>query len=267
MVLYILLFISLLTVFLAVFMSNERLSLAETTVDIIRTKMINYIEKKNAREIELLQLDVMLLVKQGLMSGASIGTLLMVILVGKIGPFSVLAIPVGILAGISLSSYLVSKNYITWQDNIVSGLPGLADFVPVFLEIPGVTIRSSLEKTLSLLYDPLKSEMEKVVSVISNTGKTKGALDDLSDRANNPTVTAICTRLKLAWFTSVKPDIFLDLREEIDYARELAITKSTSARKAYLVLVMLIGFIGLAVLFICPVINWFNNALARAFGG
>jgi hypothetical protein len=266
-ILYTILFASLFAVFLAVFMSNEKLSLAETTVDIIRTKMINYIEKKNGREIKLLELDVMALVKQGLLLGGSIGILLMVFLVGKTGSLSVLAIPAGMLIGIVLTSISVSKKYEKWQGDLVAGLPDLTDFVPAFLEIPGVTIRSALENGLSFLSNPLRAEMEHAVYEISRTGKTKEALDDLSYRADNPTITAICTRLKLAWFTSVKPDIFMDLREELDYARELAIAKSTTARKAYFMLVLLIGIVGMAVLFICPGINWFHNTLNKAFGG
>ena len=262
------LFVAVFVAVYALLVSGEQLSVAEATVDAVRSKVLEFIQhsRDNERIIDLLKLDVQQLVNKGFLAGLMFGLALLLITVKFLGPFSALMVPLGIVIGILVVSNTVSRSYKDWQEKILSDTPVLVDFLPAFLEIRGVSTRSALENTVPFLSGPLKEEMGDAVAKIKDTGSAKRVFRELGERVGNATVSAVCTRLSMAWDTSVTPDLFLDLSEEIGYARELSATRATTLKTLYFTLIALSGLLGLAFLAGYPVIVWFKGSMTHMFG-
>lgn len=267
-VLKIALFLSLFAAAYALLVSGEQLSVAEATVDAIRTKVIEFVQRSgnNERIIEILKLDVQRLVNKGFLAGLAFGAALLLATVKFLGPFSALMVPLGIIVGIVVVSNTVARSYKNWQEKILSDAPVLVDFLPAFLEIRGISTRTALENTVPFLSGPLKEEMAKAVAKIKDTGGAKGVFRELGERVGNATVSAVCARLSMAWDTAVTPDLFMDLSEEIGYARELSAARATTMKTLYFTLIALAGLFGLVFLAGYPAFMLFRGMMAHMFG-
>ncbi|MCL6479396.1 MAG: hypothetical protein K6T65_13475 [Peptococcaceae bacterium] len=249
--------------------SGERLSVAEATVDAVRSKVLEFIRKNrdNERIIDILKLDVEQLIKKGFLAGLMLGLTMLAVMVKFLGPFSALMVPLGIAVGILVVNNTISRSYKQWQEQVLGDAPVLADFLPAFLEIGGVSTRAALENTVPFLTGPLKEEMADAVAKIKDTGAAKNVFRELGERVGNATVSAVCARLSMAWDTTVTPDLFMDLSEEIGYARELSAARATTMKTLYFTLIALSGLFGLLFLAGYPALVSFKNMMSHMFGG
>lgn len=263
------LFSSIFAAVYSLLVSGERLSVAEATVDAVRSKVLEFIQssRDNERIINILKLDMEQLLKKGFLAGLMFGLTMLVVTIKFLGPFSALMVPLGIAVGVLVVSNTISRSYKEWQERILSDAPVLADFLPAFLELRGVSTRTALENTVPFLSGPLKEEMADAVSKIKDTGAAKKVFRELGERVGNATVSAVCARLSMAWDTTVTPDLFMDLSEEIGYARELSAARATTMKTLYFTLIALSGLIGLLFLAGYPAFMSFRGMMSHMFGG
>lgn len=263
------LFLSIFAAAYSLLVSGEQLSVAEATVDAVRTKVLEFIRRSgdNERIIDILKLDVQQLVNKGFLAGLMFGVTMLVVTIKLLGPFSAVMVPLGVITGVLVVSNTVSRSYKDWQEKILSDAPVLVDFLPAFLEIRGISTRTALENTVPFLSGPLKEEMADAVAKIKDTGGAKTVFRELGERVGNATVSAVCARLSMAWDTTVTPDLFMDLSEEIGYARELSAARATTMKTLYFTLIALSGLFGLLFLAGYPALVSFKNMMSHMFGG
>lgn len=262
------LFLGIFVALYNVVIDAEGFSILDSSVDAVRTKIIDYLERgDNRRKLDVLGLSPGRFIKAGFMFGFFAGCLGFVLLVGFIGPVALVFIFVGVSAGVFLADLALNQAYRKWQEGIQEGIPLLVDFLPAFLDVKGVTIRDALENTVSFLSEPLKSEMGNAVAEIKRNGNAQEVFSRLKARSDNPVVGAICTRLAMSWETTVTTEIFLDLRQEIEQSREEAAARVTTAMKMKGLGGVFIGLIGLAFLAGYPGFLLAIKMMSHAFGG
>lgn len=269
MVFSIVLFICIFVVMYSVFVSpSGDLSIAETTVDVVRSKLIEYLERGEHRKIiETMKLDTGAMLKKGFIIGVLIGILLLLLTIHAMGSLSLSMFFVGMILGILAVDMSIRRSYREWRQNMAMGIPSLIDFLPAFLEIKGMTVFSALKSTLSFIPEPLKSEIGYTVTRIGNTGDYAGALNRLSARINDPVLGAVCARLSATWESEVSPDLFLDLSQDIEGIRELIAAKATVIQKVVFVVVSIVGLIGLIFLAGYPAMIYLEKVVGKSFGG
>ncbi|MDA8337162.1 MAG: hypothetical protein M0Z41_19605 [Peptococcaceae bacterium] len=265
---YVILGVPLFTVIGAVFYPGPSLSPAEAVADVLRTRLAAYLERgDNRRKLGILGGGPGRYLRQGFLLGGLSGLLLFLLTFSRLRAFAGLFLLAGAGSGAILADLALRQRYTRWQDGIIMGLPVLVDFLPAFLEIRGVTVRDALAHTVDFLPEPLRGEMDDAVREIRRSGNARGTLEKMAARVRNPVMTAVCARLAMAWESAVTPALFLDLREEIAHARDLAALKATNGMKAMLALVVVIGLAGLVFIALYPAGIWLRDVLSGTFGG
>jgi len=244
------------------------LSAAEVTIDNIRFKAIQQLNSQGrAAKLKNLNKDAVEFLKKSLLVCIGGGLLLTLLMLQPLGIYSAVFFLIALACVVIVAEASINHEYKKWQSDMVLGLPALVDFLPAFLETPSITTREALRNVIPFLSEPLRGEMERCVSAIERTGKAAQELLGLSSRVRDPVMEAVCTRLATTWDTTITPNLFQDLREEMVIVQEMAIAKSISKKKGLFVLVALVGITGLGILAGIPVfINIFKSASA-GFGG
>lgn len=243
------------------------MTMAEITVDNVRTSVLRRINSNGRWEkLNNLQKNAEGFLKRALIVGGLSGALLFIVTLGYLGPYSVAFLILGIAASVVIAEAAINHEYSVWQMDMVEGVPALIDFLPSFLETPGITTRAALEHTIPFVNGPLRGELEKTVGVIKRTGNARRELMILAARVRHPVMEAVCTRLATTWDATITPDLFSDLREEVANVQEMAAARSTTKKKGLFVAVVLAGIIGMCLLAGFPIISNILNSVSSGFG-
>ncbi len=264
----IIIFISLFIALVVAFVVEEQvdMTMAEITVDNVRSSMLRRINSDGRQEkLSNLEKNAGDFLKKAFIVGGAGGSLLFMISLGYFGIYSIAFLLIGIAASVLVAEASINYEYNRWQQNMVEGVPGLIDFLPSFLETPGITTRAALEYTIPFIPEPLKSEFIKTLNIIKRTGNAKKELMYLSARVRHPVMEAVCIRLA-TWDTVISPDLFSDLREEVANVQEMAAARATTKKKGMFVLVILLGIVGMILLLGFPILLNIFNSISSGFG-
>lgn len=265
--LFVFLFLALSFFFAA---SSEMLGLsaAEVTIDNVRFRALKQLNSQGrAAKLKNLDRDAGDFLKKSLLVCVAGGLLFTLLLFQPLGVYSVVFLLIALACVVLVAESAINHEYKKWQADMVIGLPALVDFLPAFLETPSITTREALRNVIPFLSEPLRGEMERCVSAIERTGYAARELLNLSSRVRDPVMEAVCTRLATTWDTTITPNLFQDLRQEMIIVQEMAIAKSISKKKGLFVLIALAGIAGLGILAGIPVfINVFSS-ISSGFAG
>ncbi len=265
----IIIFISLFIALVMAFVVEEQvdMTMAEITVDNVRSTMLRRINSDGRqKKLKDLEKDASDFLKRALIVGGAGGALLFMVSIGSLGIYSITFLLIGIAASVLIAEVSINYEYDKWQQDMVEGVPGLIDFLPSFLETPGITARAALEYTIPFIPEPLKSEFIKTLNIIKRTGNAKEELMYLSARVRHPVMNAVCIRLATTWDSAISPDLFLGLREEVANIQEMAATRATTKKKGMFVLVILLGIVGMILLLGFPILLNVFNSISSGFG-
>ncbi|MCF8010905.1 MAG: type II secretion system F family protein [Clostridiales bacterium] len=237
------------------------------TVDMVRNKLRQKVtEGDKAKKLAIINRTPEDIIKLGLFTG--IGLFLIVFFVGNIF-IGTWAIPIAIIssiAGIYLAEYMADNEYKKWQARLFEGVPVLVNFIPAFLAVGTITPRQALEYTIPFLPEPLKGEMTDALDLIKRKHNVKEALNRLAIRAKDPTINSICSRLATAWNSSVSPDMFEDLSEEIENLQELAAARKTTLKGGMIAVIGVISLGGAVLIYGYPAWCYVLNKFSGGFG-
>lgn len=243
------------------------MTMAEITVDNVRTSILRKLNSNGRWEkLNNIQKSAEDFLKRAFIVGGLGGLLLFVVTLGYLGPYSIAFLIAGMAASVLIAEAAINHAYQTWQINMVEGIPALIDFLPSFLESPGITARSALEYTIPFIPGPLREELNKTLGVIKRTGNARRELMLLSSRVRHPIMEAVCTRLATTWDATITPDLFSDLREEVANVQEMAAARATTKKKGLFVVVVLVGILGMGLLAGFPIISNILNSVSSGFG-
>lgn len=265
----IVIFISIFIVLLVTFVMEEHvgMSMAAITADNVRTSILKRIRADGRWEkLRNLQKGPDEYLKKALIISFLTGAFLFLITLNALGMYSMAFFIAGIAGTVFIAEAFINYEYKEWQQKMIEGIPGLIDFLPSFLETPGITTRAALEYTIPFIPEPLRSEFIKTLNSIKRTGDARKELMYLSARVRLPIMEAVCTRLATTWDTTISADLFSDLREEIINIQEMAAAKATTKKKGMLVLVILIGILGVVLLMGFPILNNVLDSISSGFG-
>ncbi|HBK68952.1 MAG TPA: hypothetical protein DDZ91_09945 [Firmicutes bacterium] len=267
-ILFILIFAAL-YVFLGVEQTvGMRMTVAETTVDSIRSQILNRLNQGGKqKKLEIMKRTADEYLKKALVVGVMVGLIFTLPGLFVIGVPALLFLFVGLALSVVIAEVSISATYQKWQEGVLEDLPALIDFLPAFLESPSITPRQALENTIPFLPGALGGELKVVVDNIKRTGDAKGELMKLAARVQHPAMDAICRRLAMTWDASATPDLFTDLREEMSILEENAAAKATAKKKSMFVIVSLISMFGLILLAGVPVFDYIIQLMTESFGG
>lgn len=265
-ILFVLLFVSLFVCFYYVLAPIGGSSQAQSTIEALKWRLMDRLER-NADKFKLAGKSMGEVVK---------GTMILAVMFAAIGFMACLllkktylalaVVPLMFVAGCFVSEWAALNSYRKWQGRLAAGITALVDFMPAFLELPTSTTRSAIEQTLPFLPEPLKGEMARLLDHIKRTGKAKEAFDRLSARAGERCIEAICSRLATAWDSTITPDIFDDLRDEVEIAGELAAARKTSAKSGLFAMIAVLGLFGGMLVAGYPVMRWILQYVSGGFG-
>ncbi|MGS0763171.1 hypothetical protein [Syntrophomonas curvata] len=246
---------------------NVGMTMAEITVDNVRTSILRKLNSNGRWEkLNNIQKNAEDFLKRAFIVGILGGALLFLVTLGYLGPYSIVFLLTGIAASVLIAEAAINNAYQVWQVNMVQGIPALIDFLPSFLETPGITTRAALEYTIPFIPGPLREELNKTLEVIKRTGNARRELMLLSSRVRHPVVEAVCTRLATTWDATINPDLFSDLREEVANVQEMAAARATTKKKGLFVVVVLVGILGMGLLAGFPIISNILNSVSSGFG-
>lgn len=247
------LFVCLLIAFLFIFVPRDEYEVTPgaAAVDVIKRQFSSWLLSREDI-LKMLGRSMKDMVKTGLLVGMGLAVLIFLITFRLLGPFAVVLSLAGLILGMLLAEKLLDKEYKRWQEDLLSGVPQMVNFVPAFLEIEGVLPREALNYTLPFLPEPLKSEMWSVINKVKRTGKVHEAMDAFSKKANHPLIDAICFRLSAAWDAKVTSDLFADLSDQVEDMTEMAVARATTAKTGYMALVCVLGLLGMVLIYGYP---------------
>jgi len=251
---------------LCVPLSEYEVSPASAAVDAIKRRIDARLTSGGKNEmLSILGRNVKDLIKTGLVAGAGLALLLLLVTFKFLGPFSAVLSLIGLITGVFLTERLLESEYRKWQGRLLDGVPTLVNFVPAFLEVEGVTPREALSHTVPFMSEPMKDEMWRAINKISRTGRVREAMDVLAKKAKHPLVDAICFRLSAAWDAKITSDIFADLADQVEDVTELAAQRATTAKTGLMALVCVLGLIGILLEFGYPGYKFLMDMLTKAF--
>ncbi len=205
-------------------------------------------------------------VKAGIMSGAGLGVLGLLLCYGFMGVWAILPALVLFAVGVFLTGFLVENEFKKWQGKVLEGIPSLLNFIPAFREVEGVTPREALALSLPFIPRPLRDELKRALDKIARTGDVVGAFDELAGKVKHPLVDAVCFRLATSWTTTVGGDIFADLSDQMAGLKEEMAARATTGKTAIFALVCVLGLIGVALEFGYPGVKLLLSRLSGVFG-
>lgn len=263
--LYLLLFVTLFTsfIFLSVPDKIYQTSPVLMLADRIKRGFFNQYQTGDIeKKIKLIEKETKTLFTTGLIIGASTGVLLGVVAF-LIHP---MLIPIGIILGLAIGILLVNvgieNEHKKYQKEMAIGTLPLVRFMPSFLEVDGIIPREALSNTLPFVPDPLQKELKIAISRITRTGKVYEALNELTNKTNDPIVQAIVFRLTAAWDAKVTADLFDDLEDQMQNMEAEAVTHATTVKTGLLPLVIVLGLVGGMFAFGYPAIQFLANQFA-----
>lgn len=265
----IIIFISLFTALIVAFVMEENLglSMAEVTVDNVRTSIIRRLNAGGRRaKLRNLQKEADVFFKKALIIGGMSGTFMFLVTLGTFGIYSMAFLLVGVAVSVFIAEYAINQEYKKWQEDMIEGIPGLIDFLPAFLETPGITTRAALEYTIPFIPSPLGEEFEKTLNIIKRTGKAEEALTNLADRVRHPVMGSVCVKLATTWDTVIDADLFSGLHREVANVEKMAAARATAKKKSLLVIVVLVGILGMVLLIGFPILLNTLNSVSSGFG-
>lgn len=171
------------------------------------------------------------------------------------------------VSGFLFVEFLFKNEYTRWKDGMNEGIPTLVNFMPSFLEVPSITPREALIQTITFLPEPLRTELFLVANRISRTGQAREALKEFAEKADDSLVDAICFRLSSSWDTSIGPDIFADLGDQIQDKMELSVSKNTSQKGGLMALVCVLSLVGALLIFGFPGFMYLASKIGGGIGG
>ncbi len=244
------------------------MTMAEITVDNVRSSILNRLNADGRWEkLNNLQKNADDFLKRAFIVGGLGGALLFLITLGYLGPYSIAFLIAGIAGSVLIAEAAINHAYKVWQTNMVEGIPALIDFLPSFLETPGVTTRAALDYAIPFIPGLLREELTITLNTIKRTGNARKELMMLSARVRHPIMEAVCTRLATTWDATITPDLFSDLREEVANVQEMAAARATTKKKGLFVVVVLVGILGMGLLAGFPVLSNILNSVSSGFGG
>lgn len=269
MVISILIFVCIFLALYVAFAVEEQIgmSMAEITVDNVRSSILHRLNADGRWEkLKNIQKNADEFLKKSLIVGGLGGGLIFILTLGVLGPYSIVFLLAGLAASILIAEAAINHEYKTWQLDMVEGIPAIIDFLPSFLETPGISTRTAMEYTIPFINGPLRGELRKAVDTIKRTGNARRELMMLSARVRHPVMEAVCTRLATTWDATITPDLFSDLREEVANVQEMAAARATSKKKGLFVLVVLVGILGMGLLAGFPVLANVLDSISSGFG-
>jgi len=262
-------FICIFTALYVCFAVEEQIgmTMAEITVDNVRTGILRKLNSNGRWEkLNNIKKNAEDFLKRAFIVGILGGALLCLATLGYLGPYSMVFLLIGAAASVLIAEAAINNAYQKWQLDMVQGIPALIDFLPSFLETPGITTRAALEYTIPFIPGPLRGEFGNTISAVKRTGNARRELMLLSARVRHPVMEAVCTRLATTWDAAITPDLFSDLREEVANVQEMAAARATTKKKGLFVVVVLIGILGMGLLAGFPVISNVLNSVSSSFG-
>ncbi|MBM7854951.1 F0F1-type ATP synthase assembly protein I [Desulfohalotomaculum tongense] len=248
--------------------SEYDVSPAAITVGHIREKIESFFGDEEYKEkLSIIKRSPDEIVKYAVFFGVGFGFLVTMIGLKFLGIFTLLLGVLAAIVGIVVTKVIMENEFKKWQDRLFMGVPSLVNFMPVFLDVGALTVRESMMFTLSFLPEPLKGEMEAVISRISRTGQAREALNILAKRAKHPVIDAVCFRIGMAWDSKVEPGMFDDLAETIDNENEKAVARATAAKSGFFALIAVVALLGAIPIFIYPIfIKCVVEQMSRGLG-
>lgn len=240
---------------------------ARAAVDVVKRRLTSRLAGGEKGEIlALLGRNVRDVLKLSLLIGSGLSFLVFVVTAKFLGAFAlVLAVATGVLS-IFLVEKAIENEYKKWRARLLEGMPSLVGFFPAFLEVEGVTPREALEHTVPFLPEPLRSEVQSVLTSIRFKGRVSEAVAPLVRRAKDSLVDAVCLRLSAAWDAGMGPEVFADLSDQVEQLKKLAAARATAAKTGYLALVCVLGLIGMMLVFGYPGFKFLMEKLTAGFG-
>jgi hypothetical protein len=264
----ILLFASLLALFLLLFVPDREFAVspASYTIDYARRSFEKHLAGDKAAKLAILGKTVEDTVKFSLFVSAGIGLFGFMITFSK---FHWLALIVGVVCfaiGWLISQSAMKNEFKKWQAQVFEELPTLISFAPSFLRVGSVTLRDAISMSVSFLNGPLRDEIWNALDRIKRTGATRDAFDELAERVDHPAMDSICIRLSTAWDASPSPDLFEDLSDQIRDVEEIATAGATATKAGMLALICVLGLLGVMMVIGYPAWLYMVSRITMGFG-
>lgn len=243
-------------------------SQAELTADAVKRRLLERLGDKKAEKLQNAGRSPDEVVKQIFILAVLLALMgLLVCIILKKAVLALLVVPLLFLVGIVTGEWSAMNSFKKWQAGLAEGITVLVDFMPAFLELPTATYLSALEQTIPFLSEPLKTEIMRTYWNIKRTGRADEAFSALARKSGERCIEAICIRLATAWDASVTTEIFADLQDEIENAKEIAATKATTSKSGMFALVAILGLAGMALVGLYPAAMWFGKTMSSTLGG
>lgn len=269
MALSLLLMVSIFAALYIFFVAEDSLNMTmgQHSIDDVRNSILERLESGGRKtKLAIIKKTTGEFLKKAVMVGLLMGILIAILSWGLLGSFSMVFLILGAAAGVFIAELAINKAYQKWREQMVGGIPVLIDFLPAFLETPSITTRSALEYSLPFCPEPLQGELTRTVNSIKRTGDAKKEIMRLEHKIQHPLARGVFYRLATTWDTSITPDLFRDLRQEVINEQDRAAARTTAAKKGLFVVVALIAILGLGLLAGYPVLMKILNSVSSGFG-
>jgi Flp pilus assembly protein TadB len=269
-VLPVLLFVSLLALFLLLFVPDREcaVSPASITIDHARRSFESRFagDRDKEAKLKILGKTVGDVIRSSLFISTGIGLLGFLLAFFR---FHWLALIVGIACfaiGFMLSQAGVDNEFKRWQARVFEEVPTIISFAPSFLKVGGITLRDAISMTVPFLSGPLRDEVWTALDKIQRTGNTRDAFNELADRIDHPVMDSICIRLSTAWDASPSPELFDDLSDQVQDVEEIAAAGATAGKAGLLALICVLGLLGALLVFAYPAWLYMASQFTMGFG-
>jgi len=270
LVLPILLFLVLLTLFLLLLVPDREYAVSPVsiTLDHARRSFESRFagDRDQKTKLKILGKTVGDVIKSSLFISTGIGLLGFLLAFFRL---HWLALIVGIacfIIGLVLSQAGVNNEFKRWQARVFEEVPTIISFAPSFLKVGGITLRDAISMTVPFLEGPLHDEVWTTLDKIRRTGNTRDAFSDLADRIDHPAMDSICIRLSTAWDASPLPELFDDLSDQVQDVEEIAASGATAGKAGLLALICVLGLIGALLVFAYPAWLYMASQFTMGFG-
>ena len=257
------LWISFLSFFLLYLVGSKYKSpLVISNIDTIRQRVDQFLTKDNKRiRLQVMAKHAGEVVNTALLIGLGFGVIFAGVGWVFVGWWGIFAGVFGAILGIIIADILIQNEFKQLQEKFFIGVPALITFMPSFLGSGVVTPREAMQYTVPFVPQPLRKELEEVVDKIKRTGNVRGAFNDLTTKIQHPCIDALCSRLSSVWEAEVEVDLFDDLADQIEDAKEIAITSATVNKSGIFVLLLLLGMLIALILLSFAAFMWVRTEM------
>ncbi|MEG6512406.1 hypothetical protein V6C32_10830 [Desulforamulus ruminis] len=227
-------------------------TLAVTTDKTRRKIQQFYTQGEGQHQLTVLNKTPQDLLKTTLLVGSFLSFLAVIVAYKLLGLFSlILAVP-AFFFGMIITRNDLKLKFAAWQMEMRKGLSSLLEFMRAFLKLEGVTTKEALNQSIKNLPNPLKSELEKTMKSLAESGDPKAAFDDLADKVKDRMFYAVCFRLGVGWNSRITPEMCDDLIDQIENDKDIQSTKTSVNKSAVFSGLCMLGVLALVIIYGYP---------------